>query len=56
MNSSGIDEYGIVDYKLTKSSIFSFLYSPYSKDAQLASAIAALEQGDGLRIDDRVPG
>lgn len=49
--SASSSDYGILDYGAVRGVIFHFLYSPYSPSlnaATLASALAAVEKGDGL--------
>ncbi|EIN12406.1 hypothetical protein PUNSTDRAFT_130657 [Punctularia strigosozonata HHB-11173 SS5] len=48
---NGSTDYGLVDYTLVRENVFWWLYSPYQKAPMsapvLASALAALERGDG---------
>ncbi|KAJ7660883.1 Alpha/Beta hydrolase protein [Mycena polygramma] len=42
--------YGLVDYSLLRSTIFSVLYDPYKMFPTLAQSLAALEKGDGAAL------
>ncbi|KAH8826667.1 TAP-like protein-domain-containing protein [Flagelloscypha sp. PMI_526] len=44
------NRYGVVDYEVLRSAVFSSLYSPYALFPFLARALAALRSGDGSTI------
>ena len=53
--SASVVDYGVVDYGVTLSIVFQFLYNPYGTDgraAALAAALAAAETGDGRPLWD----
>jgi hypothetical protein len=45
-SSPGSLDYGIVDFSLVKHLLFVYLYHPYGGASTVATALAALEQGD----------
>lgn len=45
--------YGLLDYNMIRSAIFSALYSPYASFVGLAEDLAALATGDGSGIFDK---
>lgn len=45
-------EYGVLDYSAAKGAIFTVLYTPHQKGAQLTFAIASAEQGEGQPLFD----
>lgn len=45
-SSSGVLDYGIVDFSVLKNALFVYLYHPYGGASAVAAALAALEHGD----------